>query len=98
MRSAAGNQAFEAIQKCIRQQAHQAVDAFFIFLLRLVTMLLDLGMIGQGIQAIEFALIGLGAERLAIERDQASHISTPWFRYVLNGVLNGFTLAIGFAQ
>lgn len=57
-------------------------------------MLLDLWVIGQGIQAIQFGLIGLGAERLAIERDQANHISIPCF----DNVLAGFTLAIGFAQ
>jgi hypothetical protein len=68
--------------------------AFFIFLLPLATMLLDLWVIGQGIHAIQFGVIGLGAERLAIERDQASHIFIPCF----DNVLGGFTLAIGFAQ
>ena len=68
--------------------------AFFIFLLPLATMLLDLWVIGQGMHAIQFGVIGLGAERLAIERDQASHIFIPCF----DNVLGGFTLAIGLAQ
>ncbi len=79
----AGNQTFQAIQKCIGQEAHEAVHAIFILVLALATMLLDLGMIGQGIQAVEFGLIGLGVQRLAIECDQASNSSILGFDNVL---------------
>jgi hypothetical protein len=90
----AGNHIFEAIQECIRQEAHQAVDAIRIFLLPLVTMLLDLGVVGQGIQPVQFGLIGLGAQRLAVDRDQAGDISILGFDNVLGGVV----LLILFAQ
>ena len=42
----AGGGALVAIQEGVRQEAHQAVHPVGIFLLPLVTMLLDLGVVG----------------------------------------------------
>ena len=56
-------------------------------------MLLNLRMVGQQIQPVQFVLTGLGAERLAIERDQASDIAIPGFDNVLGVVARSILFA-----
>jgi hypothetical protein len=67
----AGSHPFKAVDKRVWQQCKQAVDALCVLLLALVAMLLQLGVIGQRVQAVQLGAVGLGAERLAIDGDQA---------------------------
>ena len=57
-------------------------------------MLLDLRVVGQGIQTIQFGLIGLGTQRLTVDRDQAGDVAIGGFDDVFGGVV----LIVLFAQ
>ncbi len=50
-------------------------------------MLLDLGVVGQGVQPVQLGLVGLGAQRLAVDRDQAGDIPIGGFDDVFGGVV-----------
>jgi hypothetical protein len=69
-----------------------------IFLLPLVTMLLDLGVVRQGIQPLQLGLVGLGAQGLAVDCDQAGNIPLGGFDDVLRGVVGRVVLLVRFAQ
>jgi hypothetical protein len=90
----AGRRSFVAIEKGVGQEAHHAVHAVRIFLFPLVTVLLDLRVVGQGVQPVHLGLIGLRTQRLAVDRDQAGDISLAGFDDVFGGVV----VLIGFAK
>jgi hypothetical protein len=75
-----------AIQEGVRQEAHQAVHPGGIFLLPLVTMLLDLGVLGQGVETVQFGLIGFGGQRLVVDGDEAGDVALLGFEDVFRSV------------
>ena len=59
------------VEECIRQQRHQPIHPLCVLLLALVSMLLHLGVGSQCVQPFHLGALGLSAQRLAVDLDQA---------------------------
>ena len=83
-----------AIEEGVGQETHQAVHPVGVFLLALVTMLLDLGVVGQGVEAVELGLVGFGGQRLVVDGDETGDGALAGFDDVFGGV----AMVVGFAE
>ena len=62
-------------------------DSVGIFLLALAAMPLEFGVLGEIIQALEFGFVGVVAEWLAVDGDQARNVTVAGFNDDLGGVV-----------
>src|ERR1035437_3914838 len=62
-------------------------DAVCVLLFALTAMVLQFGMLGQIIQPLQLDLIGVGAERFAVDGDKASDVSVRRLDDCLGGVV-----------
>ena len=62
------------------------VDAVRVLLLALAAVLLEFGVLGEVVEAGEFGLVGVGAERFAVDGDEAGDVAVFGFDDELGGV------------
>jgi len=83
----AGNHVLKLVEERIRQKAKDMVDAAGIFLLALAAVLLQLGVLGEIVEALEFGLVEVGADGLAVDGDQAGDVAIFGFDNEFGGVV-----------
>jgi hypothetical protein len=94
----AGDDSFDAIEEGLGEQRQEVVDAGGVALLALVAVLLEVGMGGEGVEAIELGAVGVGGERLAVDGDEAGYVAVAGLDDLLGGVVGDAVALLGFVQ
>ncbi len=75
----AGNHVLEFVEEGVGQEAEHVSHAVGVLLLTLAAMVLQFGMLGERVEAVEFGFVGVRVERLAVGGNQAGYVAFRGF-------------------